>query len=245
MKDKYGFDTTSATLVEKLSRGEDWERFCKLYAQPIRDKFNAINHRKGVKPLVPAVDEEDALAKIFEKLKKKLEGSYDPKRGKLRAWLAHVINNAVIDYCKDLAENQALLTLDAPDEDGNTFDPPDDKSQRFNDGDVEWVRYLRKTALYLAYARHPWKESTKAAIKAICQEDSKGTAEDAKKDNVKRLTDDELGKSLSMTGANIRKIRERFYAEVRKRFDEFRNDDPEYFADYAKEHDLSFDIMNW
>lgn len=239
-KDKYGFDKTSTTLVEKLSRGEDWERFCALYAKPIREKFNACNLGNGGGACISDVDQEDALAKIFEKLKVKLAGKYDPDKGHLRNWLSRVIRNAVVDYCKEVAGNRSQLTFDKPDEDGKTHDPRDKEQLReflSNNGDLEWISYLKKTALYMACERHPWQEKTKMAIMAIC--------ENAQRPKGDQLTNDELARSLSMTGANMRKICERLRTVAKKYLNEFRNDDPEFFAYYAKEHDIPFDLREW
>ena len=106
-KDKYGFQTTSLTMVEKLARGEDWPRFCERYREPIKNVFNAINRKKGC--LVDSVDVDDAISAIFLKLNEKLQTSYDPKRGRLRKWLSTVIRNAIFDYCKEREKAQKLL----------------------------------------------------------------------------------------------------------------------------------------
>ena len=99
-KDKYGFQTTSLTLVEKLARGEDWPRFCERYREPIQNVFNAINRKKGC--LVDSADVDDAISAIYLKLKEKLQTSYNPKRGRLRNWLKAVVRNAIFLTCSSL-----------------------------------------------------------------------------------------------------------------------------------------------
>ncbi|MBR4257592.1 MAG: hypothetical protein IKQ17_01020 [Kiritimatiellae bacterium] len=265
-KDKYGFETTSLTLVEKLARGEEWERFCKLYYAPITNKFNAINNSSrsvngaAGKPMVDDVDKDDAIAAIFEKLHKKLQGTYESERGRLRVFLSLLIDHAIKDYCKRRNKERSELIADASDEGrASIADEVVDDEGSSSNADVEWVEYLQNEAVRLALTRHPWKADTKLVIKAICEEAKKPTKAqckaNAKKAGVElsdeelakesQRSDEELAKEFSITAVNLRKIRERFFKEVRKHFEQFRVDDPGFFEQYARNHDIPFCHEKW
>ena len=228
---KYGFKTTSLTLVEKLSRGEDWDRFCLLYHAPIRKCFMAVNARRGYE--INAADVDDAISALFLKLNRLFQGKgtdgdevkgYDPKKGRLHNWLYTTIRNAIHDYYNSIAKDPIQPTLDAPNEDGNTMDVLGSECLWHDLGCDQWIKYLRETAVTLAYERRAWASQTKQIIRALLQEDSKKEPRQ----------DSEIATEFSTTPENVRKIRERFYAEVRKRFNQFKIDDPDFFDECAK-----------
>lgn len=229
-EDKYGFKTTSLTLVEKLSRGEDWERFCLMYHAPIRKYFAAVNARRGCE--IKAVDVDDAVDVLFVKLNRLFQGKgtsggevkgYDPKKGRLHKWLYELIRNEIHEYYKRIAK-VPIPILDAPNEDGDTRDIPAGELMWSDPGCDQWIEYLRETAIKLAYERPARASQTKQIIRVLLQEDSKE----------KPRRDSEIAEEFSTTPENVRKIRERFYGEVRKLFNQFRMDDPDFFDECVK-----------
>lgn len=230
-KDKYGFGTTSLTLVEKLSRGEDWERFCLMYHAPIRKRFIAVNASRGFE--IKAGDVDDAISALFLKLNREFQGKgktggkvkgYNHKEKRLHDWLYMKISSAIHDYYNSIAKYPIQPTLDTPNEDGETMDVLGSESLWYDLGCDQWIKYLQETAVTLAYERRAWTKQTKQIINALLQE--------ARKKKPRRAS--EIAKEFSTTPENVRKIRERFYAEVRKRFNQFKMDDPDFFDEWVK-----------
>lgn len=226
-KDKYGFQTTSLTMVEKLARGEDWQRFCERYAEPIKNKFKAINWKSG-NPLIDAVDEDDAIVAIFEKLKKDLK-RYDHAKGRLRVWLSTVIRNAIYDYSQERKKNQKDLLLTSDTQNGVNGDAADPKTviesyadvDRQQEADKEWVEFLQISAIKFAEICRPWSTRDKDIIKVIKDELSK--------DKTIRRPSCEIADQFKITEENYRQICHRFVEEVRRQYGKFRNDDPAFF----------------
>ena len=223
-KDKYGFQTTSRTMVEKLAHGEEeaWKRFCERYYEPIKHVFNAIN-RKYRCP-IDSVEVGNEIHAIIEELKVTLQ-TYDPERGKLRKWLSTVVRNAIIDYAKKKAP------VPLPEDYGTG--KPSTEGQQTSD-DEEWIQFLQFAAIKFAEVGRPWSARDKKIIKVI--------KEELKKAKKYRLSDKEIASAFKITEANLRKIRSRYMAEVRKQYDEFKQDDPEFFKD-MKKYSISFDAL--
>ena len=174
-KDKYGYPTTSLTMVEKLRRGEDWPRFCERYREPIKNELNAISRKKG--GFVRSEEVDDAFGVIIEKLKGKLQTSYNPKRGRLRKWLSTVIRNAIFDYRKEREKSQKILVV-APDSshDGTDDNAEDSKTLIENipdkpaADDKEWMGFLAISSMNIAEVCRPWSARDKEVIKVIKEE---------------------------------------------------------------------------
>ena len=238
-KDKYGFQTTSLTLVEKLARGEDWPRFCERYHEPIKNVFNAINWKKGC--LVDSVDVDDAISAIYVKLKEKLQTSYDPNRGRLRRWLSTVVRNAVSDYRKEREKDQEPLVV-VPDgsHDGTDDNAVDSKAVIENSpdkpaaDDKEWMGFLAVSSMNIAEVCRPWRARDKEVIKVI--------KEERVKEKTVRRSDKEIASFFKITEENLRKIRSRYMEEVYKQYHEFEEDDPAFFA-AMKKYSISFDDL--
>ena len=251
-KKEIGFPTTSLTLVEKLARGEDWKRFCNRYYEPIRRKFDAINWKKGHP--IDKVNEADAISAIFLKLKAKLQASYhrrnnafsssyDPAKGRLRAWLSTFVRNAISDYRKDIEKDQEHLMRscdasicgddDALDDSKTMIESIPDRDQQLSD-DREWMRFLQHSAIKFAETRRPWRARDKRIILVIKEELSKA--------KIDRRSDAEIADSFGITEVSLRQIRHRFMSEVRKQYDEFKTDDPLYF-EALKDNGMTFDAL--
>ena len=238
-KDKYGFQTTSLTLVEKLARGEGWPRFCERYHEPIKNVFNAINRKKGC--VVVSADVTDAISAIFLKLKGELQTSYDPKRGRLRNWLKAVVRNAIFDYRKEWEKSQKILVA-APDSshDGTDDNAVDSKTVIENipdkpaAEDKEWMGFLAVSSMNIAEVCRPWSARDKEVIKVI--------KEERVKEKTVRRSDKEIASFFKITEENLRKIRSRYMAEVVKQYHEFEEDDPAFFA-AMKKYSISFDDL--
>ncbi len=238
-KDKYGFQTTSLTMIEKLARGEDWPRFCERYYEPIKNVFNAINWKKGC--FVDSVDVDDAIGTIIEKLKGKLQTSYNPKRGRLRNWLSTVIRNAIMDYWKEKKKAQeSLLRVSNCTHNGADDDAVDSKTliedipDKPADDDKEWMGFLAVSAMNIAEVCRPWSARDKEVIRVI--------KEELAKEKPDRRSDKEIASVFNITEENLRKIRSRYMAEVRKQYHEFEQDDPAFF-DTMKKYNISFDAL--
>ena len=239
MSNKNGFPTTSLTLVEKLARGEGWPRFCKRYHEPIKNVFNAINRKKGF--LVDSVDVNDAISAIFLKLKKKLQTSYNPKRGRLRYWLSTVVRNAIFDYRKEREKSQkTLVGASDSSHDGTDDNAVDSKTVIENSpdkpaaDDKEWMGFLAVSSMNIAEVCRPWRARDKEVIKVI--------KEERVKEKTVRRSDKEIARFLKITAENLRKIRSRYMAEVVKQYHEFKEDDPAFFA-AMKKYSISFDTL--
>lgn len=236
MSNKNGFPTTSDTLVDKLGRGEGWPRFCERYHEPIKNVFNAINRKKGF--LVDSVDVDDAISAIFLKLKKKLQTSYNPKRGRLRRWLSTVVRNAISDYRKEREKDQKILSPIASSDgtDGDATDPIERipaEEQRIAD-DKEWIQFLQFSAIKFAEVCRPWSARDKKIFKVI--------KEELTKEKTDRRSDKEIADVFKISEENLRKIRSRYIAEILKQYNEFKQDDPEFFNAMEK-HSISFDAL--
>ena len=238
-KDKYGFQTTSLTMVEKLARGEDWPRFCERYAEPIKNVLKAINWKKG--QLVPLEEVNDVFGIIIVKLKGSLQTSYDPKRGRLRKWLSTVIRNAIFDYCKEREEGQKhLLQVPACSHDGAGDEAVDAKIVFENipgkpaANNIEWMAFLANSSMNIAEACRPWSARDKEVIKVIKEERTK--------EKTGRRSDKEIASIFKISEENFRKIRSRYMEEVRKQYHEFEQEDPLFFA-AMKKYNISFDVL--
>ena len=227
---KYGYPTTSLTMVEKLARGEDWERFYVRYYEPIKRMFLSVNNGQ-----VAGADVEDALSEIFVKLKQKLQTSYDlekGKKGKLRNWLSTIVRNAIHDYCKRRKKQQAPLLSNQEDGSNPLANVP---APQPTADDQEWVEFLQHSSLVLAETCRPWSSRDREIHKAI-RESYLAREESA------RHTDSEIAKSFGITEVNFRQIRSRYFKEVRKQYNEFRNDDPTFFK-IVEKAGTSFDAL--
>ena len=223
-KDKYGFQTTSRTMVEKLARGEEeaWKRFCERYYEPITNVFNAIN-RKFRCP-IGSVEVGNEIHAIIEKLKVTLQ-TYDPERGKLRKWLSTVVRNAIKDYAK----KKAPVPLP---EDYGTGEPSTEGQQTSDD--KEWMVFLAISSMNIAEVCRPWSARDKEVIKVI--------KEERVKEKTVRRSDKEIASFFKITEENLRKIRSRYMKEVYKQYHEFEEDDPAFFA-AMKKYSISFDDL--
>lgn len=240
-KNKYGYQTTSLTMVEKLARGEDWPRFCERYSEPIKKVINAINNRRKGCLLRSEEEVADAFGVIIEKLNEKLQTSYDPKRGRLRKWLSTFIRNAIFDYCKEREKAQKpLVQVPGSPHDGNGDDALDAKTVIENipdkptADDEEWIQFLQFSAIKFAEVSRPWSSRDKEVIKVI--------KEELTKEKTERRSDREIASSFKITAANFRQIRHRYIVEVRKQYDEFKLDDPEFFA-ARKKYSMLLDVL--
>ena len=227
-KDKNGFPLTSDTLVKKLARGEDWPRFCERYREPIKNVFNAINRKKGF--LVDSVDVDDAISAIFLKLKEILQTSYDPKRGRLRNWLSTVVRNAIFDYVKKNKQPPAASSNGSDDNVPDLIDTIPAPEQ----DDQEWIQFLQFSAIKFAEVRRPWSARDKEIFKVI--------KEELAKDKPDQRPDKEIADAFGIAETNYRQIRHRYIAEIRKQYDEFKQDDPEFFS-AMKKYSISFDAL--
>ena len=237
--DKYGFQPTSLTLVEKLARGEDWERFCTQYYEPIKNKFNAIN-RKGGKPQIDEGDVDDAISAIILKLELRLQTSYDPKRGRLRDWLSAVVGNAISDYRKEMARNREI-PLPEDDSSITSGELVDNRDYRPTSGDEEWTEFLFCSSFTMAKIGRPWSKKVKPIIKEITKERMlKMRDEDIPED----LTDAAIARRFKITEMNLRKIRSRFMKEVRKLYDAFKKDDPAFFETMQKNNKTYDELLD-
>lgn len=217
-EDKFGFKTTSLTMVEKLSKGEDWERFCNLYHAPIKMCLEKQNLGLGV---VSETDIDDAVSAVFEKLKRGLQ-KYEPKEGKkFRYWLFTVIRNAIRDYGRVDRKKKAELTLDVENENGETRELPDPNAVSPDKGSEDWILFLQKCAIHYAYVRHTWKDIQKKVIKAYVIDRQ---ARDA----------DTVAREFDTTPENVRKIKERFCKVAREYYEQYKDDDRDFFTEYLK-----------
>lgn len=221
-EDKFGFKTTSLTMVEKLSRGEDWERFCNLYHAPIKMCLEKQNLGLGV---VSETDIDDAVSAVFEKLKRGLQ-KYEPRDGKrFRNWLFTVIRNAIRDYGRVDRKKKAELTLDVENENGETREIPDPNPQSPDKSSEDWVKYLQLCAFGYAYVRHTWKETQKKIIKTYLVDRQMGRhTRDA----------DSVAKEFDTTPENVRKIKERFCKVAREYYEQYKDDDRDFFSEFLK-----------
>ena len=236
----YKFPTTSKSLIVIISTVEGWRRFCERYAEPIKNVLNAINNRRKGRLLRPE-EVDDAFGVIIEKLNKKLQTSYDPERGRLRKWLSTVIRNAIFDYCKEREEGQKhLLQVPACSHDGAGDEAADAKTLIENIPDKptaydkEWDKFLQITALNMAEVSRPWSARDKEVIKVIKDE--------LTKEKTERRSGREIASSFKITADNFRQICRRYKAEVRKQYDEFKQDDPDFF-DAMKKYSIPFDVL--
>ena len=176
------------------------------------------------------------IADIFRRLKKGVQSSYNPQKGRLRVWMGVLVDRAIKQYYKDRNKEKSELLLDAENDDGATLKDNIGVADDY-DVDRDWISYLQETAMDMAFTRHPWKKETKGVIKVMCDEMRKEPKEQRK--------DEELASELSITPASLRKIRERFCKEARKWFERFQSLEPESFAEYARTHGMNFDISRW
>lgn len=228
-KDKYGFETTSLTLVERLAHGgskEDWEKFWERYEDPVRNKFNAINRKGGMRQ-IDEHDVEDAIFVIFDRLRTGIEESYRHERGRLRDWLSVLVRNAIFDYRKQREKDQSPLRLDGED----SIEKIPDKAI---DADKEWIEFLQLASVKFAITNRPWSARDKRIIKEI--------KEELMKEKSERRSDADIASQHKITKANLRQIRSRFIKEVRKQYDAFKNDDPAFFKEMER-HCISFDAL--
>ena len=246
-KDKYGFQTTRTSILITISSPEGWERFCERYAEPIKNVLNAINNRRKGRLLRPE-EVDDAFGVIIAKLNKKLR-TYDPKYGRLRKWLSTVIRNAIFDYCKERekAQKHLLRVPDCP-HDGMGDDAVDAKTLIENipgksaDNNMAWLGFLAVSSMNIAEVSRPWSARDKKIIKVIKEELEKIIHEKLTKKKTDRRSDKEIASAFGITEDNLRKIRSRYIAEVRKQYGEFKQDDPPFFA-AMKKYSMSFDVL--
>ena len=227
-EDTYGFKTTSMTMVEKLSRGEDWERFCNLYHDPIK---MFLQKKNGYLHCISEPDLDDAVAAVFEKLNRVLQGKgargnpikgYEAQEGKkFRQWLYKLIENAIKDWGEKDRKKKSELTLDVADEDGETMAVPDEHAARPDKGSEDWILFLQKCAIHYAYVRHTWKEIQKKIIKVYVIDQQGSDAES-------------VAREFGTTPENVRKIKERFCKVAREYYAQYKDDDRDFFKEYLK-----------
>ena len=96
--------STHVTLLERLATGDDraaWQEFHARYAELIR----GFARRRGLQD----ADSEDVVQDVLLSLSKALPGfSYDPVRGKFRAYLKTVTQNAIFRKFSQNPGNAAL-----------------------------------------------------------------------------------------------------------------------------------------
>lgn len=236
------FPMTSETLVDKLQRGEAWERFCKSYYGPIYASFMNLNEKRNGE--IPANDVDDAVAWIFDYLKLIFQGknrkgeagraTYEYGKGRLRGWLYRIIGNAMHDYWREeYGEGQVKerASLDVPGEDGESREVAESESVFYDIGSDNWVKFLQQAAVKEAMRARVRSETSQNIIGVIIRESHKEAT----------LSDADIASECKSTEANVRKVRERFYKDVRKCFENYRVDDPEFFIEYAKTHGMKAD----
>jgi RNA polymerase sigma-70 factor (ECF subfamily) len=103
---------TSLTLLAALRQGLRWEEFVALYGRLV---LHWCRHRFGLQE----ADAEDVRQELLLKVWRYL-GSYDPARGRFRAWLYRCTGNALSDLLQrrsareGQAAEEALAALPAP-----------------------------------------------------------------------------------------------------------------------------------
>lgn len=234
------FPMTSETLVEKLHRGEAWTRFRESYYGPIYAVFMKINVARNGQ--IPETDVADAVESIFDKLELNFQGknakgetgsaTYDYGKGHLRGWLKTFIGNAMHDYWKNEGGGRKVQPLlDQPAEDGSVREVPESESAFYDIGSDDWIAFLQQAAVKEAMRSRVRSETSQNIIGVIIGESHKEET----------LSDADIASECKSTEVNVRKVRERFYKDVRKCFENYRVDDPEFFIEYAKTHGMKAD----
>lgn len=234
------FPMTSETLVDKLHRGEAWERFCKAYYGPIYAAFVKINVARNGQ--IPETDVDDAVARIFEKLKLKFQSknangetgsaTYDYGKGHLRGWLKTFIGNAMHDYWKNEGGGRKVQPLlDQPAEDGSVREVPESESAFYDIGSDDWIAFLQQAAVKEARSKRVRSAMSQNIISVIIRKFYKEEP----------LSDADIASECKSTEENVRKVRSRFFKDVRECFKKYPVDDPEFFIEYAKTRGMKAD----
>lgn len=238
---KTDFPKTSETLVDKLQRGEAWDRFCRSYYGPIYAAFMKINvDRNGQ---IPESEVDDAIAWIFENLKFKFQGMnakgetgkarFEYGKGHLRGWLKTFIGHAMHDYWKEEHGGRRVLPLlDQPDDDGSVREMSESESAFYDIGSDDWIVFLWRAAIKEALS---FGKIRRGASQKIVNYIIRATEEN-------RYADDaSIASECKTTEANVRQVRKRFREDVEKCFSRYRIDDPDFFIEYAKSHGMDAD----